>query len=114
MNNMSEDGELQTTAKRYDIIKPEHVRKGFSNCVMSNFRMVPTNDYGKTTKTDKLWIDVSNGSIAYSWIPNKVSQNEIVEIFGTKKYQELEGKQIKLIVKKYENYPNEMIFPEKV
>lgn len=115
MNNMSTDIELPTgMGERHEIINRDNVKSGFSQCTMSNLRIVPTTKYGTSLKEDKIWIDVSNGSITFSWIPNQPSLSKLAEIFGTTKGSDLEGKQVKLVLSKDNKYKQEMIVPEKV
>lgn len=114
MNNMSEVQLPTNLGERHDIINRDNVKSGFSTCVMSNIRIVPTTKFGTTLKEDKIWIDVSNGQISFSWIPNQPSLIKLGEIFGTTKGSELEGKSIKLVISKDNKFKQEMIVPEKV
>jgi hypothetical protein len=105
------------SGERHDIINRDNVKSGFSECTMSNIRMVPTTEYGTTTKKDKIWIDVSNGQITFSWIPNQPSLSKLATMFGNGKDdlngKDLEGKSIKLVISNENKFKQDMIVPEK-
>lgn len=106
--------ELPTsTGERHDIINRNDVKNGFSECTMSNIRIVPTTKFGTQLKEDKIWIDVSNGQTTYSWIPNQPSITKITELFGTNKADDLEGKTVKLVISNENKFKQDMIVPEK-
>ena len=80
-----------------DFLKVSHVKLiGNMKAVMSNIREVPTQDFGKSTKSDKVWIDVTSNDVTYAWIPNKTSLARLGKIFSTTKGSELEGKEVTL------------------
>ena len=110
---MSEVELPTTTGERHDIIDRDDVKNGFSECTMSNIRVVPTTNFKTQLKEDKIWIDVSNGQITYSWIPNQPSLAKLAEIFGTTKGSDLEGKTVKLVISNENKFKQDMIVPEK-
>jgi len=114
MNNMSQEINLPSgDGTNVDFLKVSHVKlTGELKVVLNNIRMVPTTDYGKSTKTDKVWIDVTGNSVTYAWIPNKTSLARLGQIFKTTKGSELEGKEVTLTVEKDATYKQEMVVPK--
>lgn len=112
MNNMSEIN-LPSGDGQNEFLKVSHVKlTGNLKVVMSNIRTVPTTDFGKSTKTDKIWIDVTGNGVTYAWIPNKTSLGRLGKIFSTTKGSELEGKEVTLTIEEDSNYKKEMVVPQ--
>jgi len=117
MINMSEvELPKVSNGDKLDFLKVDHVKGGFGKegVTLSNVRIVPTQDFGKQTKSDKVWIDVTSGDKAYSWIPNQTSIGLIQTILGTNKGSELEGKRVNLIIDQDKTYKQDMIVPSKI
>ena len=85
---------------------------GNMKVTMSNVREVSTQDFGKSTKSDKVWIDVTSNGVTYAWIPNKTSLARLGKIFSTTKGSELEGKEVTLTIEKDATYKQEMVVPQ--
>ena len=113
MNNMSEINLPTGDGQQNDFLKVSHVKLiGNMKAVMSNIREVPTQDFGKSTKSDKVWIDVTSNDVTYAWIPNKTSLARLGKIFSTTKGSELEGKEVTLTIEKDATYKQEMVVPQ--
>ena len=96
-----------------DFLKVSHVKLiGNMKAIMSNIRTVPTTDFGKSTKSEKVWIDVTSNDVTYSWIPNKTSLGRLSKIFSTTKGSELDGKEVTLTIEKDATYKQEMVVPQ--
>jgi len=113
MNNMSEINLPTGDGQQNDFLKVNHVKMiGDMKAKMSNIREVPTQDFGKSTKSDKVWIDVTSNGVTYAWIPNKTSLARLGKIFSTTKGSELEGKEVTLTIEKDATYKQEMVVPQ--
>ena len=110
---MSEINLPTSDGQQFDFLKVSHVKViGKMKAIMSNIREVMTQDFGKSTKSNKVWIDVTSNGVTYSWIPNKTSLARLGKIFSTTKGSELEGKEITLTIEKDATYNQEMVVPQ--